>query len=249
MKNFVLFAALLLCLSNCKNDSKLDGAQAGKPASHVVKNDDPDFPASEGYIYIKGLMRKTGNAFGLLQAPNRNMYEILDSTHTLEARFLEAVGPLNYDAEAVYVEVTGKPGEATARTGQKFILSKIDKIETKNIQNLSSLEFPFDFWCYGPDWELQITSFEGGVYYINKGEQIAWRGNWKRPTFDGNTYSFDIPEIEGIGGAMKIVIKKEDVVDPVTGVKYSNSVEITANGNTHKGWAVRGFGQFPVLEK
>ena len=48
---------------------------------------------------------------------------------------------------------------------------------------------------------------------------------------------------------MKIVIKKEDVVDPVTGVKYSNSVEITANGNTHKGWAVRGFGQFPVLEK
>ena len=45
---------------------------------------------------------------------------------------------------------------------------------------------------------------------------------------------------------MTVVIRQEKTTDAATGQSYNYSAEITAKGKTHRGWAVKGLGQFPT---
>ena len=246
MRNTIFLFALLLGFTYCKNDPKVPIADPSSGVRSLPPLDESKFPASEGFRRIHGLMRKTGGQYAILVSPNHEMYQLADSTNTLDSLFLKTVGPLHYDAQTVYIDLTGKPGPPSPMTGAMFQTFKIDTIMNKTMENLAALEYPFDFWVYGPDWELQISSFEGGIYYINKGTNTAWRGAWNPPKYDGYSWIFDVPAYEGLTEEMHIVIRLEKMTDPKTGKSYNYTGEITAKGQTFKSWAIKGLGQFPT---
>lgn len=248
MRNAIILFSLLMGLTHCKNDAKdtgqVDDSSLNLPTLEGLDNS--RFPASEGYQRLRGLMRQGGGVYALLESQTYQMYQLADSTNTLDSLNKKAVGPLTYDGEAVYIDVTGKPGPPSARTGAVFEVYKIDTLMAKTMENLAVLEFPFDFWVYGPDWELEITNFEGGLYYKNWGTNMAWRGAWVVPKYNGTSWIYDVPANEPYTGEMTVVIKLEKMTDPKTGKNYNYSGEVTANGQTFKGGAIRGLGQFPT---
>jgi uncharacterized membrane protein len=133
------------------------------------------------------------------------------------------------------------------------VLYKIDSMLAKTPELVSSVGAPFEFWCHGtnPNWDIEISQFEGGIFYQNEGDDTAWFCRWGAPKETETTWTYNVTEIKDFSGPMTIKIKKEKATDGSSDKEYDYSVEISAKGKTYKGVAIRGAGltQVPVSMK
>jgi len=241
MKNIILLLALAGSFTHCKDTPKQD---AGNPTTGT---ENPAAENLEGTVQIKGLFMQSSGRSAMIDYKQNTMYEITDQTKMLDAAYTKAVAPCHYMSESVYAVLTGK-FTRTGSTGFKvFDIMKIDSMVAKTPENVASTGVPFEFWCYGTEaeWDIEISHYEGGIFYQNASETAAWFCPWVPPAIKGDTWTYDVPAgtVTNITGTLLIKIKKENVTDAKTGKVYNYSVEVKANGKTHKGVAVKGNGK------
>jgi uncharacterized membrane protein len=240
MKNIILLFVLTVGFTHCKENPKQDNGQTA--GTGVQSNE-----KLEGTVQIKGLLMQSFGKNGFLDYRQNTMYEITDQTNMLDTAYARAVAPCHYMSESVYAVLTGK-FTRTGSTGFKvFDIMRIDSMVAKTPDNVRSTGVPFEFWCFGsdPDWDIEISHYEGGVFYQNASENAAWFCPWIPPAIKGDTWTYDIPAGSStiVTGAMTIKIKKESFTDAKTGKVYDYSVELKVNGKTHKGGAIKGVGK------
>ena len=195
---------------------------------------------------VRGLLtfnNKTGIFFDFA---HKAMFKIGDNTKTLEETFNKTVAPCHYPSEAVFAVLSGKASvAASANSIRTFTVYKIDTMQAKSPENLTSLGIPFEFWCHGtePFWDIQICNIEGGIFYQNNSDGSAWFCPWVPPVIKDNTFIYTIPEQPGVTGAITLKIKKEKASDGMSDKSYDYSAEITVKGSTFHGVAIKGTGK------
>jgi hypothetical protein len=240
MKQIVLFFALLLVLASCKNDAKQPDTTTPAPAESAPQAATNDMP---GMSRFRGLLMQNQGKTGMLDPVARRIYLVTDSSGTLDAAYQKATAPVRYNSEPVFVVLTGRFLNGGTGTGGQFELFRIDSMLAKTPELVSSVGATFEFWCYGIDskWDIEISFYEGGIFYQNESDGTAWLCKWTAPKETITSWSYDVKEIPGFSGPMRIDIKKEKVKDN-TGKEFNYSVEVQVKGQTLKGVAVRGLG-------
>jgi uncharacterized membrane protein len=239
MKNILLLLLLAGGLTHCKDTSKKEeGAPQSAPEAKVASS-------ADSLEQIRGLLMTSFGRTGMLDYPKSTMYEITDQTKTLESAYEKAVAPCHYMSESVYAVLTGK-FTRTGSTGFKvFDIHKIDTMVAKTPENMMLARVPFEFWCHGNDpvWDIEISHYDGGIFYQNEADGAAWFCPWGPPKIGGTVWTYEVPEAKGITGALNIIIKKEKTTDTKSGKVYDYAVELTVGGKKLKGFAVKGPGK------
>jgi uncharacterized membrane protein len=238
MKNFLLLAALILSATFCKNTPKQDAeappTEAEKPADAL--------PDANGFVRVRGLLMQNQGRTGMMDPTKRKIFEIADSSKTLDSAYVKATMPCRYMSEPVFASLTGKFTGLNKNRIEEFAVFRVDSMLGKTAELVTSVGMTFEFWCYGtnPAWNIEISKREGGIFYQNEGDGTAWFCKWGAPVISGNTWTYNVVEMKDISGPMTIKIKQEKAKDGTSDKEYDYSVEISVKGKKYKGVALRG---------
>ena len=238
MKHFIGLFAFLALFGRCAESPKSDTSGLALTSGQENKNPEEQ---------IRGLLTMNNGHAMFSDQLNNTTYKVVDKTQKLDQAYQDAAAPCHYPGEYVYTVLTGKftGSDRMAPTG--FEVYQIDTISAKNPENLAIIGVPFEFWCNGnePFWSIQVSYFEGGIFYENMSDGTAWFCPWIAPTANAakDTWTYTIPQAMGKNDAMEIRIKKETCDDGMSEQVYDYSVELKVHGATLKGVAIRGSGK------
>ncbi len=237
MKNIILLLVLAGSLMYCKDTPKQNGDGA------MIDTENQPVQNIEGAVQLKGLLLQNGDQFAFRDFKENKMYAVVDQTKMLDSAYARAAAPCHYLSESVYAVLTGK----LLAKSKAFEVISIDSMEGKTAENMQSVGAPFEFWCHGtnPDWDIEISNKEGGIFYQNPSEGAAWFCPWIKPVEKGDSWIYNVPAGTSttISGALLIHVKKEKAKDGRADKGYAYSVEVDVRGKKLKGVAVRGTGK------
>ncbi len=229
----IIFAALLL-LSGCAETPKNDPGVQSFAVMHPITQ-------------VRGLLTMNNGRAMLSDQFNNSVHQVIDKTGQLDSAYNAAAAPCHYPAEYVYAVLTGKfTGPDKIERGN-FELTQIDTMLPKSPENLTSLGVPFDFWCHGnePFWSIQVSNYEGGIFYENISDGSAWLCPWIRPveSKSKDTWTYNVPEAMGKNQAFSLTIRKGKCDDGMSETVYEYSADLKMGGNVFHGVAKRGTGR------
>lgn len=198
---------------------------------------DPSKPVTMRGYYVSG-----DEVNMLRNCADNKQYWVRDATGLLDSLYREACFPAPIPYEAVYAVLTGMPGPRdsaglASEADGTFTVHKVDTLQAKTMFNAC---LPYEFWCHGtePFWSLQISEAEGGIFLKNMADETGTQYAWTEPRSDGKT-SWVYETING-EQPLKISVKKENCNDGMSDTEYGYSAEVTIEGQTLRGCAVRG---------
>lgn len=248
-----IIAALMSCQgnpNNQNNESKQDTPQqvASNDSTDQVPapNMGKDIPIDpKKVVQIRGMLIEGFGKRGFLDYHKNTMYEITDATKKLDAAYEKAAAPCHYPSESVYAVLTGKFVREGVTGFKVFDVQRVDTVLAKTPELMAATGVPYEFWCHGtePDWSIEISNYEGGIFYENIADGSAWFCPWITPKIKGDTWTYEVPPAQGKNEAMTIVVKKEKANDGMSGKSYDYSVTVDVKGAKLKGVAQRGPGK------
>lgn len=236
MRNALLLLTFMVVLIQCQNTPKSAGTPPATTES-AAKNG----PTEQ----IRGLLVIASGRTNVLDQVNNEVYEIADRTGKLDSAYVSATMPCPYVSKYVFSVLTGRFNGLGKMGLRLFEVSQIDTITAKNPENVASLGIPFEFWCHGnePFWSIQVSNYEGGIFYENLADGTGWFCPWFPAVVGKDTWTYDIPASEGMNGAMQFTIKKEKCDDGMSEQIYDYSVVLKVNGAKYHGVAIKGTGK------
>lgn len=260
MKQILFLLSIVATLMSCQGNSNQQGndqnVSAAPPQAAVPDSATADYISRPNMgkeiqvdpkkaVQIRGMLIESFGKRGFLDYKKNTMYEITDATNKLDAAYEKAAAPCHYLSESVYAVLTGRFVREGVTGFKVFEVQHIDTVAAKTPEYMAATGVPYEFWCHGtePNWTIEISNFEGGIFYENVADGSAWFCPWITPEIKGDTWTYKIPPAPGKNEAMTIVVKKEKASDGMSSKTYDYSVTVDVKGAKLKGVAQRGPGK------
>lgn len=253
MKKTALFLFLLWLATACENNtpgSSTSVAPDSTGTTNALQTEPPPPAAAQRSTTVQTIrgMYKSGNEVSTLyDCATGKTYRVTDQTGTLDSLYREACQFLPYDYESVYAVVAGRAGPRgtlgyAAEYDGTLDVIRIDTLTPKNMYNIC---LPYDFWCSGtePFWSLLISEAEGGFFLKAMGDKRGRGFPWAAPVRQGDVWKY-----RSANQKLSVTIRKEPCSDGMSDREYRYSAELSVDGQTLRGCAVRAGEPLPSRE-
>lgn len=171
----------------------------------------------------------------------QTIYWVIDSSANLQGKYEKTNRFPSYPYESVYAEVKGYlSGKSTMGYASEYenvlVLTDIIKVEAKNFRTEC---YNYEFIALGnePFWSVDIIPQEQRIVFKNIGQEKALEFVYKPASVSAGVYRYEATS----PGNKKIVvvIKEQKCSDGMSDRQYNYSAEVTIDGNTFKGCAIK----------
>ena len=169
------------------------------------------------------------------------LYWLEDKSKKLSSAYKKATEFLSYPYESVYIEVKGYlKGKSNIGYAEEYenVLIVTDLISLKP-KSYRTECFNYEFICLGnePFWSLDILPDEKLIALKDVGSEKTYTFPYSAGKIAGNRITFQTSNDKK--ETLKAVITRENCSDGMSDRVYSHSAEVTINGKTLKGCAIK----------
>jgi len=171
----------------------------------------------------------------------QKVYWVSDSMASLREPYEKTNRFPSYPYESVYAEVkgylTGKSNMGYASEYENMlVVTEIIKVEAKNYRTDC---YNYEFIALGnePFWSVDIIPYEQRIVFKNVGREKAFEFIYSPATVAAGVHRYEATN--PANEKLVVVIREEKCSDGMSDREYNYSVEVTANGKTYMGCAIK----------
>ena len=238
MRNLILTFLTVMLFISC-NSQKSTHEQAD--TTGFQKSDTLTAKADTTPKTFKGLYTFGNEVNTFRDCANQLTYWVTDSIADMRKTYEKTVQPLPYPYESVYAEVKGYlSGRSDRGYASEYenvlVITEIIKLEAKNLRTDC---YNYEFIALGnePFWSLDIIPGEQQIILKDLGTNKVYQFPYQSANIGGGVHRFE--STNGAKDKLVVVIREEACSDGMSDNKSRYSAEVTINGRTLKGCAVK----------
>ncbi|MBC8053885.1 MAG: hypothetical protein H7Y13_12540 [Sphingobacteriaceae bacterium] len=169
------------------------------------------------------------------------VYWLEDESKKLSASYTKAEGFLAYPYESIYTEVKGylKGKSNIGYAAEYENVIAVTEVITAKQKSFNTECIAYEFIALGnePFWSLDIIPSEKIIALKDVGSEKTYVFPYKAAKSTGNTFTYEVSNDRK--QLMRVLITKETCGDGMSDRKYNYSAQVTINGKTLKGCAIK----------
>jgi len=238
MRNLILTLLAAVLFTAC-NSPQGTNSQSSSAAS--AQTDTGSAITDKSPKVFKGMYTVGNEVNTFRDCGSRVTYWVNDSLADMQKPYEQAVQPLVYPYESVYAEVKGYlAGKSALGYASEYenvlVVTEIIRLEAKSLRTHC---YNYEFIALGnePFWSLHIVPDEQQIILKDLGAEKIYQFPYQSANIGGGVHRFETAN--GTKDKLVIVIREESCSDGMSDNKYHYSAEVTINGRTLKGCAVK----------
>ena len=228
---FLISSVLLSC-----NHSTKTPEQPGTVAALNIPADsssvlDTSFTGAIAIKTFEGLLFTSKSANILKVCDGKSSYILTDENNLVTSAYQKTISNLTYENESVYARMKGY-----IKSRDTLMVTSVVDINPKSF--LTSC-FNFEFILLGnePFWSVEIIPDENIIALKDVSTGKSHLLPYSKPAIKGTVYSYVSKNEKG--DTIEILIRKENCNDGMSDRNYLYSSEITINGKSMNGCAIK----------